>query len=339
MHGENERQRNVSSPPPVPFYQSQASSSSLTFSSSRSTINQSFASNSTRGFGKHKGKLTTTSAPAPQLPPRDFREPEITLDTNINEMEGIIDFSARPSTGTDPLGTSPTRKSFESSRTSIHHEEWESFHPITPVSQTIFSDPFPPQSASIPVRLNRTSLLDKVSPMSQTPPVATFQPSTSMSNDLSASWEAPESWAVEKDGEDPGEAEYSSSDESASGRPMSVGPHGLVNGNKKTRHRSSTRPRANGKAVKQVLGSQPFRIRIYRANNSYHVANVSLHVTVGDLIPVLNPKLLLDKEMETHRLYLKERGRGTVLTPCLCSMANFISRTSIGSDREAGRYC
>ncbi|KAF7977720.1 hypothetical protein HWV62_2778 [Athelia sp. TMB] len=314
LNGDNDRPRNVSSPPPMPYLNGLAANTSSSFASSRSTIIHPAASSSTR-FGKHKGKSTANNAVIPPpLPSKDSREPELTLDLNFEQMDGIINMGPRPSTGTDPLGTSPTRGSFESSRASVH-EEWESFHPITPApTQAVFSNPFPPQPTSIPPRSIRTSLLEKVSPMSQTCPVPLpVQPITSPSNDISASWEAPESWAVERDGDDPGEPDYSSSDESASGRPMSVGPHGLLNGNKKSRHRTSARARASGKVVKQVLSSQPFKIRIYRANNTYHVASIDLHVTVGDLASVLNSKLLLEKEMETHRLYLKERGRERVL--------------------------
>lgn len=101
----------------------------------------------------------------------------------------------------------------------------------------------------------------------------------------SPSWTAPESWAVEKEGEDP-TAPYSSSDESARGK----------SGRKRRK-----RPPGN-KAL--------YNVRIYRANNSYHVVQCGLDVTVAQLTPQLNKKLLLDPGVEPHRLHLKERGRG-----------------------------
>jgi adenylate cyclase len=58
------------------------------------------------------------------------------------------------------------------------------------------------------------------------------------------------------------------------------------------------------------VGYQSYKIRIYRANTSFHVASIGLSVTVADLTPVLNQKLLPDTERETHKLYLQERGRG-----------------------------
>ncbi|KAI0784617.1 adenylate cyclase-like protein [Abortiporus biennis] len=59
--------------------------------------------------------------------------------------------------------------------------------------------------------------------------------------------------------------------------------------------------------------SRPYKIRVYRANGAYHVVSVDLSVTVDELTPQLNKKLLLDPERETHRLYLKERGRERLL--------------------------
>jgi adenylate cyclase len=152
-------------------------------------------------------------------------------------------------------------------------------------------------------------MFDKVSPKTQAPPVAftTVAPVDGLSSSA-ASWEAPQSWAVEKDGEDPAEPpDYSSSEESAVGRPTSMGHHAPK---KHKSHRISTRPKPPPKAGKSSLNNKPFKVRIYRANNTYHVASIGLSVTVADLTPVLNNKLLAESERETHRLYLKERGRG-----------------------------
>ncbi|KAJ4469519.1 adenylate cyclase [Lentinula aciculospora] len=60
--------------------------------------------------------------------------------------------------------------------------------------------------------------------------------------------------------------------------------------------------------------SSRFRIRIHRANNTYHVVSCGFNITVAQLTPKLNAKLLLGEERETHRLYLKERGRERILT-------------------------
>ena len=118
--------------------------------------------------------------------------------------------------------------------------------------------------------------------------------------DDSPAWTAPESWAVEKEGEDPagGAAAYSSSDDSVTLK----APHAA----RKKRRRTTIARELRAKGS----GSHLFKIRIYRANNTYHVVSIDLGVTVAELTPVLNKKLLLDPEAEVHRLYLKERGRG-----------------------------
>ncbi|KIJ18515.1 hypothetical protein PAXINDRAFT_70600 [Paxillus involutus ATCC 200175] len=69
------------------------------------------------------------------------------------------------------------------------------------------------------------------------------------------------------------------------------------------------KPTASSASNKVVL------VRIYRANGSYHVAQIPPHATVADLIPSLNTKVLRDHDRESHKLYLKERGRERMLAP------------------------
>ncbi|KIK61417.1 hypothetical protein GYMLUDRAFT_166609 [Collybiopsis luxurians FD-317 M1] len=59
--------------------------------------------------------------------------------------------------------------------------------------------------------------------------------------------------------------------------------------------------------------SSRFSIRIYRANNTYHVVQCGFNVTVAKLIPKLKEKLLLGEEREMHMLYLRERGTERIL--------------------------
>ena len=51
-----------------------------------------------------------------------------------------------------------------------------------------------------------------------------------------------------------------------------------------------------------------YKIRIHRNDGAYHVVSCPLDTTVAQLQPVLHRKLLLNRE--THRMYLRERGRG-----------------------------
>lgn len=319
LTADTDRKRSSTPPPPVPYLDMLASYTSSSFSTSRSTFHSSSASVPPSRFGgKAKGKHRANNVP-PQPPPKDPREPELTLDTNLAEMDGIVDMTPRPSSSTDPLSNSPVHGSFESSRHSASYNWGDSFLTITPSpANTVFSNPFPSPASSVMTqrapRPIHNSLSDKISPMSQSPPLALpITTPTDPLDEISASWEAPESWAVERDGEDPVEPDYSSSEDSVSGRPMSIGPHGTMNCSKKSKHRTSARARAPTKASKQPSSHTSFKVRIYRANNTYHVASIGLNVTVADLTPVLNMKLLLEKDMETHRLYLKERGRGTSL--------------------------
>ena len=294
--------------PPLPYLNPSASFTSASISSFYPLSTSPPPSSSKRG--KAKGKQKAVAVPPP-LPPKD---PELTLDTNLEEMDGIIDLTPRLSSSNDHVSSSPG-SGFESPFPSSSYGHGDSFLPISPSPQTsMFSNPFPPSLSPANQQLYRQAhaVLDKVSPKTQAPPVVLTTPApTDRLDSSAASWEAPQSWAVEKDGEDPAEPpDYSSSEESVVGRPTSIGHHA----HKKHRsHRTSTRPKPPQKAAKQGTGNKPFKVRIYRANNTYHVASIALSVTVADLTPVLNTKLLLESERETHRLYLKERGRGADL--------------------------
>ena len=117
------------------------------------------------------------------------------------------------------------------------------------------------------------------------------------------SWTAPESWAVDHNDDDAALAE----DTSSEGEDVQLkSPTG-----KRSRKKRNTLS-VSGKPSPRPYEDrdEPYRIRIYRWDNTYHVATISLKATVSDLIPYLNNKMLHDTSRETHRLYLKERGRG-----------------------------
>jgi len=284
--------------PPVPYLNPSASFTST----SLYPLSTSPPPSSKRG--KAKGKQKSGSVPPP-LPSKDPREPELTLDTNLEEMDGIVDLTPRLSSSNDVVSSSPSsglESPVQSSSFSFGDFNPNSTSPTT----SMFSNPFPLTPAKNPQQLHRHVhvMLEKVSPKTQAPPAVL--PVTAPIDGLAssaASWEAPQSWAVEKDGEDPAEPpDYSSSEDS-----VAIGHHGPK---KHRSHRTSTRPKPPPKAAKPYITNKPFKVRIYRANNTYHVASIGLSVTVADLAPVLNTKLLLESERETHRLYLKERGRG-----------------------------
>jgi adenylate cyclase len=284
--------------PPVPYLNPSASFTSTSFY----PLSTSPPPSSKRG--KAKGKQKAGSVPPP-LPYKDPREPELTLDTNLEEMDGIVDLTPRLSSSNDPVSSSPS--SGLDSPVPSSSFSFGDFNPnSTSPTTSMFSNPFPLTPAKNPQQLHRHVhvMLEKVSPKTQAPPVVLAVPAPMDGLASSAaSWEAPQSWAVEKDGEDPAEPpDYSSSEDS-----VAIGHHAPK---KHRSHRTSTRPKPPPKAAKPCMTNKPFKVRIYRANNTYHVASIGLSVTVADLAPVLNTKLLLESERETHRLYLKERGRG-----------------------------
>jgi hypothetical protein len=66
----------------------------------------------------------------------------------------------------------------------------------------------------------------------------------------------------------------------------------------------------NGKHHRRHGSDKPMQIRIHRASNAFHIVTLAPHINVANLTPALNAKLLQGKDVETHRLYLKEWGRG-----------------------------
>jgi adenylate cyclase len=234
-----------------------------------------------------------SSAVPPPLPPKDVPlEPELTLDTNLDKMDGIIDLSALASV--PPEASSPS-SGFESFQSSVlGHSDYGTIS-SSPPTNSIFNNPQPFFSYATwdpPFAIDTR----KVSPKT-IPPLSSIPPP-----DAHPSWTPPESWWVEKEGENADEPDYSSSEGSVLGRPLSLVPNA---------HKRKSRRKTAIKPSKPPPGYHSYKIRIYRANTSHHVASIGLTVTVAELIPVLNQKLLTDGERETHKLYLKERGRGT----------------------------
>lgn len=261
---------------------------------------------------KDRKKKANGQVPPP-LPPKDTREPEITLDTDLDKMEGIIDLTILPPQTMSTDTSSPSSMFGSSDHSTGLTSDVSSSLGTMPYSapgytqQPTFNNPFHPSSSS--KRKMGPSDVDKgkISPKTR-PPIhqkLALQENVPPADD-SPAWTAPESWAVEKEGEDPagGAAAYSSSDDSVTLK----APHAA----RKKRRRTTIARELRAKGS----GSHLFKIRIYRANNTYHVVSIDLGVTVAELTPVLNKKLLLDPEAEVHRLYLKERGRGEYFVVC-----------------------
>ena len=115
-------------------------------------------------------------------------------------------------------------------------------------------------------------------------------------NDLSGApdvaWMAPPSWVS---GDQPEPNVSSSEDEKA---PLSK---------QKSRRRATILHTLQNQGVE----SPNYRIRVYRTNTEYHILTCNLATTAAQLSTVLNTIIHGLEERDDHRLYLKERGRGS----------------------------
>jgi adenylate cyclase len=280
---------------------------------------------------KKSGKKKKTSASIPEPPPQPTdNEHEFTLDTNLDSMDGIIDLSIHSMNGS--LQPSSPSSGFGSSHSHFSDQSslYSNYNP--PLTSADFSNPFLPTS----VVDKRKGIMSqkptgKISPKMKLP-LLNGRPSQLDGRSLpgiplpagaepgSPTWTAPESWAVEKVGDDAGDDGASSSDDSVGGGPRRLSTYqgdttpnaavlnAITNG---TPPPINPKPRKQPKSSRLGRPRQPDMIRIYLANGTFHIVTVPPNVNVANLTPVLQQKLLEGSENEIHRLYLKERGRGT----------------------------
>jgi adenylate cyclase len=256
---------------------------------------------SRKEIGRTKKK--STNGRPPPLPPKDppiiLIEPMFSLDTDLTRMDGIVDSTVLKSIHQEAGSPGSGFESFQSSGLS-QSDSGQAGLSSSPTT-SIFSNPYPFFSSTSPSKRKPHSNHEhrKIDPKTILD-LSTTNVSLESHPDA-PSWEPPESWSVEKEGVALGEPDSSSSECSIVGRPTSM----VLNAQrKKVRRKTAVKP------LKTPSGYSSYKIRIYRTNNTFHVASIGLTVTVSELTPVLNQKLLTDGERETHRLYLKERGRG-----------------------------
>jgi adenylate cyclase len=250
--------------------------------------------------GKKKKKPSRGLEP-PSPPPKDDEHLHM-LDTDINEMEGIVNFRK---VGLPSDGESSANGHLPSDPGPSSYLSLDFTNPFVPTSTT------DKRKAIIPMDYR------KVSPKTVIPPGFNQIPNSSTSNlngdgPGSSTWTPPESWAVEKEeGGDPDAVESSSDDSVVGGKGKGCAMNG-DGGPKQYRKRKQVKKQQR----LSVISERPYRIRIYRTNNTYHVFSIPFNVTVAALTPTLNKKLLLGNDRVQHRLYLKERGRG--MFPFVC---------------------
>lgn len=301
--------------PPLPEYNMPASVSRLTLAASHSTLNLNKDKREKKETKFAKKLRSVASAPRTPKEQQDPDPDELTLDINLDSMEGIID-PTYAATGIPPNfdPSSPTSAFDSSSQSYSHsHSDHSSFryqHTVGPssphISSADFSNPFLPGSAS---DLRKAALppgdFRKASPKTLLPPLnygASPYPRSSLHGSDSPSWTPPQSWAVHRDGVDKEEGYYTSSDDG-------------IECQKRGGSDDPARP-SKSRRVKVSAGrtpfktDQPLKLRIYRPNGKYHVVTTNYQVEVSSLLPALKERLGLP-DRETYRLYLREHSRGT----------------------------
>lgn len=231
----------------------------------------------------------------PPVPTKD--EPEfLTINTDFTHMEGIINMSAISGSLGSRLSASG---SFDSSAQTL-----PAFTPPSP-STSMFTDPFRPSAVSSKRRHRHDH---KISPKTIMDP---YDPDLDGGQLTEREWTAPESWAIEKEGGDAAaDGASSCSEESVVASSSRTPDDSSTATDISTRKRMRRKTHHSHKTTSSASSAKFVLVRIYRANGSYHVAQIPPHATVADLTPSLNAKVLRDHERESHKLYLKERGRG-----------------------------
>jgi adenylate cyclase len=252
--------------------------------------------NALRVRGREKKKSKGSTAP----PVQSALQPEFNIDLNLERMEGIIDPSllAQSTHSGSISGSTLDEASTSGLRTDGRAATPSSSSSSQPhLGGPVFSDPFVSRPPSVrsregtvdPRRMSPHTIAPAV-----LPPQLMSRPSGSQGGMVP--WEAPASWVT---GDQPEPDVSSSEDEKASA----------------TKRKSRRRATVTRASQSHGMDTRNFKIRVYRANNEFHILTCSLATTVGQLSGKLNAKLLSPGEREDHRLYLKERGRGPLGLP------------------------
>lgn len=242
---------------------------------------------------------------APQAPPTPPPKDEVRIDMNFDDMAGIVDLTVLPSQH-DSSSSPGSGFELEECLSSVSHSDASvNATPSSPTtSMFINPNPFQAPDKTLAIHHRHVVHLDHgpLSPKSLLP-VPPTRPKELLDKELpdSPSWNPPQSWAVFKDGEDTEDPEYSGSEDSVAGGGRPTSSFGATQ-KRKSRRKVVSKP--------PTSPYQTYKVRIYRADNTYHVAAIGLSVTVQELTPSLKRRLLQGGGREVHKLYLKERGRG-----------------------------
>jgi adenylate cyclase len=243
-----------------------------------------------------RGREKKKAKGSPAQPAPSNLQPDFNIDLNLERMEGIIDPSLlAQSTNSAPIpGTSFGEASMSGFRTDARALTPSSSSSSPPhFSGPVFSDPFVSRPPSV---RSRDGTVDsrRMSPHTIGPvvlPPQLVSPPSGLQDGM-APWKAPPSWVT---GDQPEPDVSSSEDEKASA----------------TKRKARRRATVTRAPQNHGMDARSFKVRVYRANNEYHILTCNLATTVLQLSGALNLTLLSPGEREDHRLFLKERGRGT----------------------------
>jgi adenylate cyclase len=292
-----------------------------------------------------KGRAPSNASPTTTVTPLAHQDGEWKVDfvmSDLDQMDGIVKPLPDPKDAVPSNGhpSSPV----DSSTSSTFCNSLQQPPSPPPSSTVVFNNPHPFSSTSPVNKPNGVGDIPKLSPKSTPLLIAQEESGPSrMAADgpVPPIWTAPESWAVEKDEEEQADAGgASSSEESTNISTRYTDAMSSLSSADPTSRRKSRRKTIHLRKISPRNNTDRVRVRIYRADGSYHVAPISVNSTVAELTPSLNQKLLPHQERETHKLYLKERGRGKFTAVRIVSFVFLIhTRACIGAYGEAGCYC
>jgi adenylate cyclase len=214
------------------------------------------------------------------------------LDFNLSEMEGIIDLS-RSVADTSAASTRPPSELTAGTSSQTSESESGPEYLLDGSSRRLPPTSRAPVGGGAPLFTNPFALSSrKKGSLSSAASAPSSFPSHSRAP--SPSWAAPESWAVDRVDDDAALAE----DDTSGSEDILFVPT------------DTTFPREHRSSSGQRISPANYKLRIYRANNTYHVVSIPLAATVADFLPLLVRKLLSGPDREAHKLFVKEHGRG-----------------------------
>ena len=228
-------------------------------------------------------------------PPPQRDEPLLKIDTDFSHIDFLHMSAVSGTLPCLPAASSPA---------AVDASSVVSGSPPSPSS--MFTDPFHPSSVSSKCKHRHDR---KVSPKTIMQQLRDPDPGAEQLTEYE--WTAPESWAIEKEGTDAAaDGASSSSEESLVASSSRTPDNSFIVTDIAAKKRMRRKTHYTHKPTSSASSSKFVLVRIYRANGSYHVAQIPPHATVADLTPSLNAKVLGLHDREIHKLYLKERGRG-----------------------------